>query len=447
MEKNKHEKFFLSMLSNLGWPVFWGLAVWICFYVLIHQGVLSHHLIRRYFAGHPVEYAEAAMFFVGVAALAIRMMQTIRNYFSLRLVQLPPIPCGGQPAKDCSSLLQTFEELPERARKTTLGKRLYDALEFVRRKGSADGLDEQLKYLADLEAIRVQEGHGLVRTVIWATPTLGFLGTVIGITLALGGLNANLLVEFPQQAMEGLLAGLGVAFDTTTLALTLSLFLIFFKLFVDEFETQLAVVVDLRADVELVGRFQELGSEKDPHVASLRRMAETMVQSGRDLVERQANVWQTAMDQSQQQWSRISSSIGEQLQNTLSESLSKSLQLHAVELGRIEVTASERNHEHWGHLQTSMTQYAKYAQAQHAELNNQTSVMREVVEATGEVVKLEKALNENLSALAGKHNFEETVMSLAAAIHLLNSRLDVGSATSRQVKLTKEKSKSKGRAA
>jgi hypothetical protein len=216
---------------------------------------------------------------------------------------------------------------------------------------------------------------------------------------------------------------------------------------VDEFETQLAVVVDLRADGELVGRFQELGSEKDPHVASLRRMAETMVQSGRELVERQANVWQTAMDQSQQQWSRISSSIGEQLQNTLSESLSKSLQLHAVEMGRIEVTASEQNREHWGHLQTSMTQYAKYAQAQHAELNNQTSVMREVVEATGEVVKLEKALNENLSALAGKHNFEETVMSLAAAIHLLNSRLDVGSDTSRQVKLKKEKSESKGRAA
>ena len=73
--------------------------------------------------------------------------------------------------------------------------------------------------------------------------------------------------------------------------------------------------------------------------------------------------------------------------------------------------------------------------------------MREVVEATGEVVKLEKALNENLSALAGKHNFEETVMSLAATIHLLNSRFDVGSDNSRQVKLTKEKSKSQGRAA
>jgi hypothetical protein len=39
------------------------------------------------------------------------------------------------------------------------------------------------------------------------------------------------------------------------------------------------------------------------------------------------------------------------------------------------------------------------------------------------VRKLEVELNRNLAALAGARNFEETVMSLAAAIHLLNSRL------------------------
>jgi hypothetical protein len=36
---------------------------------------------------------------------------------------------------------------------------------------------------------------------------------------------------------------------------------------------------------------------------------------------------------------------------------------------------------------------------------------------------LEKALNQNLAALAGSKNFEDTVMSLSAAIHLLNTRL------------------------
>ena len=38
-------------------------------------------------------------------------------------------------------------------------------------------------------------------------------------------------------------------------------------------------------------------------------------------------------------------------------------------------------------------------------------------------MKLEEALNRNLAALSGAKNFEQTVMSLAAAIHLLNARL------------------------
>ena len=45
------------------------------------------------------------------------------------------------------------------------------------------------------------------------------------------------------------------------------------------------------------------------------------------------------------------------------------------------------------------------------------------VEATGEVIRLEDALNRNLTALAGAKHFEQTVISLAAAIHLLNARL------------------------
>ena len=45
------------------------------------------------------------------------------------------------------------------------------------------------------------------------------------------------------------------------------------------------------------------------------------------------------------------------------------------------------------------------------------------IDATGQVTRLEETLNRNLATLAGSQNFEETVQSLAAVIHLLNSRL------------------------
>jgi len=45
------------------------------------------------------------------------------------------------------------------------------------------------------------------------------------------------------------------------------------------------------------------------------------------------------------------------------------------------------------------------------------------VQASGEVVRLEDALNRNLAALAGSRHFEQTVLNLAAAVQLLNARL------------------------
>jgi len=75
----------------------------------------------------------------------------------------------------------------------------------------------------------------------------------------------------------------------------------------------------------------------------------------------------------------------------------------------------------------------------------QAELMAQVVKATGEVMGLERALNENLRALSGAKNFEDTVMSLSAAIHLLNSRLGKSPDDVPQIEL--KKSTLKGRAA
>ena len=61
--------------------------------------------------------------------------------------------------------------------------------------------------------------------------------------------------------------------------------------------------------------------------------------------------------------------------------------------------------------------------------------MARIVEATGDVMKLETSLNQNLKALAGSKNFEDTVMSLAAAIHLLNMRLGATDSETRRIDL------------
>ena len=51
-------------------------------------------------------------------------------------------------------MLDQLEELPGAGPPFVLGQRLREALEHVERKGSADALDEELKYLADMDAGR-----------------------------------------------------------------------------------------------------------------------------------------------------------------------------------------------------------------------------------------------------------------------------------------------------
>ena len=67
------------------------------------------------------------------------------------------------------------------------------------------------------------------------------------------------------------------------------------------------------------------------------------------------------------------------------------------------------------------------------------------VDAASCVAGLQETLNRNLAALAGARHFEETVMSLAAAIHLLNSRL--GELPARTPVVSLEPARHKGQAA
>jgi biopolymer transport protein ExbB/TolQ len=87
---------------------------------------------------------------------------------------------------------------------------------------------------------RVDASYGLVRVFVWAVPTLGFIGTVIGIGAAVAGFSETLEAASSLDGMKesiGLVTGgLGVAFDTTLLALVMSILIMFPISFVQRIE-------------------------------------------------------------------------------------------------------------------------------------------------------------------------------------------------------------------
>lgn len=435
-----------KMIGSLAWPLLIGLAACSMFYVLIFEGPLDTPAMHRYFASHPIAYAEVAMFLVGAAALLLKLGDVIGQHRGLRKFSFDSTARYQDPADAADKMLNSLGALPRVQQESYFGHRLREALEYVRRKNAAIGLDEELKYLSDSDGVRQQESYSFVRIIIWATPMLGFLGTVVGITKALGDLNPEELANSVQTAMDGLLGGLYVAFDTTAVALTLSIILMFVMFVVERIETGLLATVDDLAVKELLDRFDESGFGSDPHLVAVDRMTVAVAKTTELLARKQTELWQRTVEASNVQWRDMLEASGDKMRTALTNSLETSLSSHADRLAQLGKQADDQVTHRWEQWQTALSQNARLLQGQQEEMIRQGKIMNEVVKATGEVITLETALNENLHSLAGSRNFEDTVMSLSAAIHLLNARLGHTPDNASRVNLDK-KTPAQGRAA
>ena len=64
---------------------------------------------------------------------------------------------------------------------------------------------------------------------VWAIPVLGFIGTVLGLSVAIGSFSTTLKadgnMEAIRESLEGVTQGLATAFETTLVALVCALIL------------------------------------------------------------------------------------------------------------------------------------------------------------------------------------------------------------------------------
>jgi len=108
----------------------------------------------------------------------------------------------------------------------------------------------------------------LARTMMWVIPILGFIGTVQGLSSAVGGFADFLSGAAELSAIKGAIAnvtiGLGVAFDTTFLALMLVTFLQFPLTSIMRREATLLAEIDIYLDEHFISRLPS--TEQQPVV-------------------------------------------------------------------------------------------------------------------------------------------------------------------------------------
>ena len=154
--------------------------------------------VRRYFCGHPLEYITSAMFFVGMGILWAKLRQLPAERRALRSVRaLAESGAWSTSATEPSVVADSLNAWQKQARsagfhKTTMRQRLHDVLHYFGNRQNG-GLEDHLRYLADLASDRLLQSYSLIRTVTWAVPIMGFLGTVVGITMAIANVTPEQL--------------------------------------------------------------------------------------------------------------------------------------------------------------------------------------------------------------------------------------------------------------
>jgi hypothetical protein len=386
-----------------------GVPLALGFLALVRLGPWHDTPLERY-VRHPVEVAEVLLFGCAMAGLAVKLAAALRERVACRAEVLPP--WAGRPVSvgDAPGLRA---QLPEPA-SSCLVRRVDAVLDFVSRRGTAAGLDDQLRALADTDAMTQENSYSLIRFITWAIPILGFLGTVLGITEAIAGVTPEIL----EKSLSTVTDGLAVAFDTTAVALALTMVTMFCSFLTERLEQTVLETVDHFVDVQLAHRFERHNIDQGPFVAALEQNTAVLLKATEQLVQGQASVWADTMRQQQGV-----------LMSALEAALEKTLTTHQARL-----TETEEHMQSHGaavldqltRLTGSIRDVGRDQQASLAQVLNavtaQTTALAQLQEEGQQLVRLQDALQQNLAALQGAGSFEQAVQSLTAAIHLLTAR-------------------------
>lgn len=171
------------------------------------------------------------IFAVGIAEVTLRFRRASAEIRQLRLKLLPDDEATILRSKD---LIPIYRRITgnERAIDFRLQRILLRVIQQFQVSRSAAQANSLLNTSLELIQHEIDLRYNMMRYIVWLIPTLGFIGTVIGIALALSAANDMPSLDDAQavQIWFGTMTTkLGLAFNTTFLALVLAAILVFLQ--------------------------------------------------------------------------------------------------------------------------------------------------------------------------------------------------------------------------
>lgn len=345
--------------------------------------------LETLFCGHPLAYGTTILFWIGMAALAGKWLSVRADRDALNWH--PSLDGVGSTAvSNATQLSRSLSDLPGDVRQTWLAQRFHGIAKFVLGRRTAAGLNAHLEYLAEFAAEQLYGSYSLVRTITWAVPILGFLGTVIGITAAIENLDpATLDTSFKLVA-----SGLGVAFGTTALSLSLSLVLVFFSAFVEKAQKSVLADVEILALDLVTNYFTEEEKSTSPLIEAESDAAQRLLEQTETLLKRHVSLWEANLGELRTSWGETLLRHQSELESSLSTAVSQTL----------------------AGCQDSLAQQTASQSVLAESIDRMTTSQQQLAETQQDIIgHLEN--NDSTASL------DETLHTLSAAVHLLTSRV------------------------
>jgi biopolymer transport protein ExbB/TolQ len=270
----------VALLTAVSSVAFYGLGPF-----LLLRDTHLYHL----FCGHGwIPYALVGMFFCGFSILILKLPAITREFSAFDLHLLPEGTDQMIEAADAQKILSRISRLTSRQKSLLLVLRIRQALLRLNQLGTAEKLDDLLRYRADADTAAIDSSYAAPKFIIWAIPVLGFVGTVLGISNGVQAFSTLIQnasdIDGLRESLKGVTYGLGQAFETTMLALCMSLILMFVMSLIQRREDRLLAWLDDYCMENLLHKVRVASSDsRNEEIASLTRALREFVEHSKQM--------------------------------------------------------------------------------------------------------------------------------------------------------------------
>ncbi|MBF0258948.1 MAG: MotA/TolQ/ExbB proton channel family protein [Desulfamplus sp.] len=159
--------------------------------------------------------------------LFVKWRKVIFQQKALALMVVPQTADFELTKNTAKNILSRMYGLVDDPKHFVLLNRIERALANLRNIGMIADVSEVLRAQAQNDEDQMESSYALVRGFVWAIPVLGFIGTVLGLSQAIGSFGTVIVksegLEYLKTSLQEITSGLSVAFDTTLIALVAAL--------------------------------------------------------------------------------------------------------------------------------------------------------------------------------------------------------------------------------